>query len=80
MKPGGSTATRIAQSLSDLKNKVQAAGGAVMDFMQNYIDMRKANTIGGDKYFHCKANCEASRRGAAGGKHGQNSEQYARVV
>jgi hypothetical protein len=28
--------------------------------------MRDANTIGADKYFHCKANCQASRRGKAG--------------
>ncbi len=24
------------------------------------------NTIGADKYFHCKANCEATRRGKPG--------------
>lgn len=40
-----------------------AAAGA---FSRNYQDMRAANTIGGDKYFHCKANCEASRMGPAG--------------
>lgn len=34
--------------------------------MKNYNDMRDANTIGGDKYFHCKANCEASKRGKEG--------------
>lgn len=28
--------------------------------------MRDANTIGGDKYFHCKANCEAACRGIIG--------------
>lgn len=28
--------------------------------------MRTANTIGADKYFHCKANCEASKRGKLG--------------
>ncbi|MDZ4282434.1 MAG: RHS repeat-associated core domain-containing protein, partial [Hydrogenophaga sp.] len=40
--------------------------GAIGDFWRNYNDMRDANTIGGDKYFHCKANCEAARRGPAG--------------
>ena len=40
-----------------------AAAGA---FSRNYQDMRSANTIGGDKYFHCKANCQASRMGPAG--------------
>ncbi|MCL2162001.1 MAG: hypothetical protein FWH56_09010, partial [Betaproteobacteria bacterium] len=39
---------------------------ATGDFIRNYRDMREANTIGGDKYFHCKANCEASKRGAYG--------------
>lgn len=36
------------------------------DFLDNYQDMRDANTIGGDKYFHCSANCEAARRGPGG--------------
>ena len=43
----------------------EAIGGAG-DFVGNYIDMRDANTIGGDKYFHCKANCEAAQRGVGG--------------
>lgn len=34
------------------------------DFMDNYMDMREANTIGADKYFHAKANCQAAQRGA----------------
>lgn len=40
--------------------------GATDDFLDNYDDMRDANTIGADKYFHCKANCEASQRGPTG--------------
>ena len=36
------------------------------DFIDNYGDMIDANTIGGDKYFHCKANCEATQRGEGG--------------
>jgi uncharacterized protein RhaS with RHS repeats len=40
--------------------------GADIDFMRNYLDMRQANTIGADKYFHCKANCEAAGRGLGG--------------
>ncbi len=39
--------------------------------MGNYIDMRNAGIIGGDKYFHCKANCEAVQRGEGG----QNATQ-----
>jgi len=44
---------------------LDAAGGA-SDFVENYWDMRQTGWIGGDKYFHCKANCEASQRGPAG--------------
>jgi len=40
--------------------------GATGDFVRNYWDMREANTIGADKYFHCKANCEATQRGEVG--------------
>ncbi len=43
----------------------EAAGGAA-DFGRNYLDTRGANTIGADKYFHCKANCQASSRGPGG--------------
>jgi len=40
--------------------------GGLGDFANNYIDMRQANTIGADKYFHCKANCESAQRGPGG--------------
>lgn len=40
--------------------------GAIGDFQRNYQNMRDANTVGGDKYFHCMANCQATRRGPAG--------------
>jgi|TARA_R110000744_G_scaffold71142_1_gene143343 hypothetical protein len=36
------------------------------DFIIAYDDMLEANTIGGDKYFHCVANCMASDRGWLG--------------
>lgn len=35
-------------------------------FIKNYSDLREANTIGADKYFHSKANCEASQLGDLG--------------
>jgi len=35
-------------------------------FVKNYNDMREANTIGADKYFHCKANFEATTYGIGG--------------
>jgi hypothetical protein len=38
------------------------------DFIIAYDDMFAANTIGGDKYFHCVANCMASDRGWLGKK------------
>ena len=36
------------------------------DFIRNFNDMNKTNFIGGDKYFHCKANYEAGSRGVYG--------------
>jgi RHS repeat-associated protein len=41
-------------------------GGGTSDFWNNYWLMREANTIGADKYFHCMANCEATKRGPGG--------------
>jgi RHS repeat-associated protein len=40
--------------------------GGGLDFLKNYWDMRQANWIGADRYFHCKANCEAAQRGSGG--------------
>ncbi|MBI3756231.1 MAG: hypothetical protein HY265_08735, partial [Deltaproteobacteria bacterium] len=40
--------------------------GGVGDFQDNYIRMVDANIIGADKYYHCMANCQASRRGVGG--------------
>jgi len=40
--------------------------GAVGDFWRNYNDMKDANTIGADKYFHAKANNLAAARGSVG--------------
>jgi RHS repeat-associated protein len=40
--------------------------GGVKDFWNNYWDMRQAWWKGADKYFHCKANCEAAKRGSGG--------------
>ena len=41
-------------------------GNSAGDFYRNYRDMRNANTIGADKFFHCMANCQASQRGPGG--------------
>nr|CRH04299.1 Serum amyloid A protein [Candidatus Magnetococcus massalia] len=46
----------------------QFASGA-QSMWDNYQDMQADNTKNGaDKYFHCKANCEATRQGT-GGRH-----------
>lgn len=45
---------------------VQDFAGGTKDFLDRYSDMRAANTIGADKYFHCMANCEAASRGLGG--------------
>ncbi len=39
---------------------------AIYDFIDNYLKMRDANTIGADKYFHCMANCQAAKEGPVG--------------
>jgi serum amyloid A protein len=41
-------------------------GGAASDFIKNYSDMRTANWKGSDKYFHAKANFQATQRGPGG--------------
>ena len=42
--------------------------GAISDLNRNYWDMKRDNTIGGDDYFHCKANYDATSRGFWGEK------------
>jgi RHS repeat-associated protein len=39
---------------------------ATADFIRNFNNMKDANTKKSDHYFHCKANCEATRRGRFG--------------
>ena len=38
----------------------------IQSFMRNYRDMRNAWVKGADKFFHCKANCEAAQCGKGG--------------
>lgn len=54
---------QVAQDLRAYQS--QWMGGAI-DFGRNYIDMRSLNWKQSDKYFHCKANCQAASRGAGG--------------
>ena len=67
--PGGALAFRdYMKSIWPSPGFGNQAAGATQDFLRNYSDMRAANTIGADKYFHCKANCEATQRGWVGEK------------
>ena len=58
IKPDGPTQEKINDRLKKDKN----SGNIFQDFWKNYKDMREADFIGADKYFHCKANYEASQR------------------
>jgi hypothetical protein len=62
------TAAALGRSIKEApsKNVITETKSAVGDFTSNYQNMRDANTIGADKYFHCKANCEATQRGKTG--------------
>lgn len=59
LNPDGPTQTEINRQLASNSG----SGNAFGDFLRNYEDMKDANTIGADKYFHYKANYEASSRG-----------------
>jgi hypothetical protein len=53
-------------SPGDVVNYWGETSAATGDFVQNYQDMRQAKWIGADKYFHCKANCQAAQHGPGG--------------
>ena len=42
---------------------VKQAAEGTSDFIRKYSDVKEANTIGADKYFHCKADYEAPKHG-----------------
>lgn len=79
MRPGGPTEQKMniqlaanetpQQQSSDkpgVRESVKQGVGAAGDMLNNFIDMRQADWKFSDKYFHCKGNCEATRRGPAG--------------
>lgn len=65
MKPDGPTVTAMNDRLESAVDYTKGLGG-FFDLGKNYIDMRTANTKNADKYFHCKANYESTRRGNFG--------------
>lgn len=64
IEPEGPTQEKIKGKLGESTEMF----GAYADFLKNYWNMREANTIGADKYFHCVANYEAAKRGWNGRK------------
>lgn len=59
INPEGETHTTLKKKLSENTK----AGNAFGDFWKNFNDMNETRLDGGDKYFHCKANYEATDRG-----------------
>ena len=72
---------KLGETITNLKNNIQQKynknadkvlkeaekwDNAAGDFARNYNDMVEANTKYSDKYFHAKANCQASQRGLGG--------------
>jgi RHS repeat-associated protein len=51
-------------------------GAGTHDMKKNYQDMRDDNTKGADKYFHCKANCEAASNGPGGAAAAENISDF----
>lgn len=47
-------------------NVAGAMGETLGTFIKGRNDSRRTNIKGGDKYFHCRANCEATRSGQFG--------------
>ncbi|MCM1003164.1 MAG: hypothetical protein NC408_02345 [Candidatus Gastranaerophilales bacterium] len=62
-KKCSSPALAIIESCIDA---LQQIIGTINDFIRNYNEMRDANSIGADKYFHSKANCDGAKRGELG--------------
>ena len=48
---------------NNLYNYIVGAPKTRAIFLKNYNDMKEANTIGADKYFHALANCQAAQQG-----------------
>lgn len=57
---------RILSAVKRLWDDTEQFSKTINIFWANYQDMKKANTIGADKYFHSKANAEAAQLGITG--------------
>ncbi|NWI07950.1 SAA protein, partial [Tichodroma muraria] len=56
----------IAQGIIRAGEFVWDAVGGAKDMLRAYLDMREANYIGADKYFHARGNYDAAQRGPGG--------------
>ncbi|XP_005522372.1 PREDICTED: serum amyloid A protein-like [Pseudopodoces humilis] len=56
----------MVQGLIRAGQFVRDAAGGARDMLRAYLDMREANYIGADKYFHARGNYDAARRGPGG--------------
>ena len=65
-KKGNKYLNKIKDFIDNVVDNLRQIFGTVGDFVQNYQDMKEANTIGADKYFHSKANCDGTQRGELG--------------
>ena len=61
IKPGGPTEKTLNDKTSFWDNPIT---GPVYDFINNYNDSKENKNA--DKYFHCKANYQAAKRGEYG--------------
>ncbi|NXO77331.1 SAA protein, partial [Sitta europaea] len=59
-KPG------VAERIMEAGEFVRDAVGGAKDMLRAYLDMRRANYIGADKYFHARGNYDAAQRGSGG--------------
>lgn len=56
----------VKNSIENYIDELYQIFGTIGAFIQNYFDMRFANTKGADKYFHAKANCTGAQLGEKG--------------
>ena len=56
----------VVNKISEGVRWIRAFLGGTQDFARNYEILRRGNWKKADKYFHCKANCEAAKRGPGG--------------